>query len=399
MKRCSGAITSLVLISLGLPLPAEAQNAGSCTVYRRQGNIKPDTVFRWIGPCTNGFAEGEGYFLREDAAGQQRSIVRLGMVEGSSSGSWTMYASFPGDKLFKMEFDGRTARPSPITARDLPAWTVSYLTNGDVGDLGPSLHRHIADVRPEEVAVREARERQEARARAESDAREREEVLAAIERRTRESEEIDRQMAQERRDRREARGRELTDAMQSALQGAAALRQQQSSENARLQAERQRIERDNERYRQQRTEQERQAQRQQQLAASQRQQQAALETQRVEQERQRAQEERRRTPRKERVNLPKHTNCIRFEWVPNSGRDYWLHNSCAYPLEVHWCEKAGCQRATDASRIASGGRVRGVLLGRENAVRVLAACQLDNGGADLFYDHDGNQCWSWVTMQ
>jgi TPR repeat protein len=224
--------------------------------------------------------------------------------------------------------------------------------------------------------------------------------LAELEREEREER---RERQRQEREEREARDRQWMDTAQALMQGAAAMKRQQDEQNARREAERRRIEADNARYRQAQAEESRRWAEQ-----NQRLQQAALDRQRQEQERQRIEEarreeERRRQPRKQKVNLPKYSGCIRVEWDRDkpgeSSRWYTLHNTCAQALGVHWCDRPGCQRSSMASNIRGGGSNRGWVLKKNGlAVSVLAACQADNGGETVYYNSAENQCWAWVTM-
>lgn len=204
------------------------------------------------------------------------------------------------------------------------------------------------------------------------------------------------------REEREERDRQWMETAQTILQGAAAMKRQNDELEARRRAERARIESDNARYRQMRAEEDRRW-----LAENQRRQQAL--EQRAQQERIAEQQRRQvaasvpQPPRRQRVNLPKHTGCISVKWGRNIASNveqwYHLHNTCAYPLEVHWCDRPGCQRSTAMATIPSGGKNSSWLLKKNGvAVNVLAACQTRNGNEDVSYDYRDNQCWSMVTM-
>jgi hypothetical protein len=224
-----------------------AIQAGQCQIYSSP-QLANVIRYSWRGGCVDGFAEGAG--LLESIHTQSGQVAILQQTRHAGRPGEFVRYHYDGSTYYRIDGDGKSPPKGRVISRsELPTWAAHL---SQLYEDTRRARNAVAAAPPAPVASNAAELKRE------NEEREREEVLAAIERRTRESEEIDRQMARERRELREARGRELTDAMQSALQGAAALRQQQASESARLQAERQRIERDNERYRQQQTEQNRQ---------------------------------------------------------------------------------------------------------------------------------------------
>ncbi len=363
--------------------------AGECRILAFPNSAASNT-FLWRGPCVDGIAHGQGV-LEIHRPGL--AAINLQTFDQGRSVAFQRY-QYDGSQYQRQDWDGKNPTTAQnIPANALPTWAARLQTLYAEG-LGKDSGTLAAEQRraAEERAASRAREAAAAQAREEEEARE------ARERRRREDEEDDRQARREAQEREDQRNRQWMDATTAIMAGAAAARRQQEEQNAQREAQRRRIEADNARYRQQRAEDDRRRL----VEQNQRQQQAALERQ-ADVQRQRAAEERRR-PRQERVNLPKHTGCIRIEWARNvpQATDQWytLHNTCAYPLEVHWCDRPGCQRSNAAATIHSGGNTRSWLLKKNGvSVTVVAACQTDNGGATVYYNANENQCWSMVTMQ
>jgi hypothetical protein len=369
-----------------VPPPDQIVDAGGCKLVLK---THPRTrELRWRGLCDqSGFAHGTGIleiYLHNGGRAINKTAANMGRIMGGSE----VYDITPQREIMHLS-DGKR---SPVPTDQAPQWAREFLMGAPFA-AAPALQQSAPAHAQAQSAVDAAavgREREEA------EARER------IAQHRREDEEDERQTRRQAQAEQEARDRQWMDTATSIMAGAAALKRQQDEQNARRQAERARIETDNARYRQAQAEESRRWAEQ-----NQRTQQAAVDRQRQEQERQRIEEarreEERRRPRKEKVNLPKYSGCIRVEWGKNIPQNveqwYTLHNTCAQPLDVHWCDRPGCQRSTAMAKIPGGGGNRSWLLKKNGvSVSVVAACQTSNGGDEVYYNSAENQCWSWVTM-
>lgn len=104
---------------------------GGCKVAvspRQGGRI------RWVGPCEDGLAHGEGYFAHDDKQGKERSIGRMTMERGSSvvhpgQSSHTLYVLYDGT-FRKIVADGKRQESVQVSPADLPAYARAFLMEG-----------------------------------------------------------------------------------------------------------------------------------------------------------------------------------------------------------------------------------------------------------------------------
>lgn len=361
-----------------VPPPDLVVDAGGCKLVFKPS---PQTrQYRWRGPCDqSGFAHGPGIleiYRHNGGRGINKVTANMGRWMGGSE----PYEITPQREITHLS----GGKWFPLPTDQAPQWAREFLLGATFAAVPAP--RQSAPAQPHAQAGAGAAALEQER----------------LERIRRENEEDERQARREAQAEQEERNRQWMDTATSIMAGAAALKRQQDEQHARRQAERARIEADNARYRQAHAEDSRRWAEQ-----NQRVQQAALDRQRQEQERHRIEEARReearRRPRKQKVNLPKYSGCIRVEWGKNIPRNveqwYTLHNTCAQPLEVHWCDRPGCQRSTAMATIPGGGSNRSWLLKKNGvSVGVVAACQTSNGGEEVYYNSAENQCWSWVTM-
>ena len=353
------------------------KNEGEGTrLYRRAAELGDPTGMNQLGYA---LMHGRGIDADPEAA---RAWLERAAAAGNATGLLNLAWLYENGRGVPQNFDAALAYANQAKERKHP---------GAGGVISRIAKKKAEAPLLAQRQVEETRRRQEQAAR-EEEAREQ---MRRIER----EERLER--AREEREEQEARDRQWMDMAQTIVQGAAAMKRQNDELAARRRAERERIERDNARYREMRAEQD-----QRWLAENQRRQQALeqrAQQGRLEEQRRRVAAATPQPPRRQRVNLPKHTGCIRLEWGKNIPKNvdqwYHLHNTCAYPVEVHWCDRPGCQRSTAMATIPSGGKNSSWLLKKNGvSVSVLAACQTRNGNEDVNYDYRDNQCWSMVTM-
>lgn len=75
--------------------------------------------------------------------------------------------------------------------------------------------------------------------------------------------------------------------------------------------------------------------------------------------------------------LPSQLHCLSVDWTRQTGNARWffLNNSCAYAVQVRWCEKDGCMESTGQIDLPARGKHEG-WVAREGKMTILTACQL-----------------------
>jgi hypothetical protein len=108
--------------------PLEKQQAGDCALMRPASTVRLETELgvanTWIGPCTNGIADGHGVFFthRKDRAATWRfasySYAYLGEFKAlGAGGRYYSVQDAAGTRLMSV-----VGRDVPIAAADLPPW-------------------------------------------------------------------------------------------------------------------------------------------------------------------------------------------------------------------------------------------------------------------------------------
>ena len=105
-----------------------------------------------------------------------------------------------------------------------------------------------------------------------------------------------------------------------------------------------------------------------------------------------------------RINLSIHRQCLSIKNLRRSGGTLWysVYNSCAFPLNVYWCEGDLCRIPAKNALIQADGRYDTWMHDRDGgqvSLGSITGCKLKNGAYDVQFDRNDWQCWSMGTAQ
>lgn len=86
----------------------------------------------------------------------------------------------------------------------------------------------------------------------------------------------------------------------------------------------------------------------------------------------------------------------RLDTPERPSREYYVHNSCAYSIQVAWCASPECKPINPVA-IASGADSARQMLASVESLKFGRACQLKSGPSPVYWDRDTDQCWTQAT--